>query len=45
MNTRVNMESTTAGKAKWSAPRLEVLGKLQDVRGGIPVPVQNVNNS
>lgn len=32
-------------KTAWSKPVLNRLGKIEDVAGANPVPVQNVNNS
>ena len=39
------MTKKTAPKAVWTKPELVRLGKIADVAGGSPIPIQNVNNS
>ncbi len=41
-----NTAATKLPQAKgWTKPELEPLGKIADVAGGQPSPIQNVNNS
>jgi hypothetical protein len=42
----IGMAQRTKSQTKtWTKPELNRLGKLADVAGGQPNPIQNVNNS